>query len=439
MTDRFSNLIPTDNVYLIKTADDLPQDLSQWTLYNLQYDPGAGIGLYFSPDGIALVRLAAGGGGGGVTVEDEGVPLATIADTLDFVGAGVTASGAGTTKTITIPGGGGLIIADEGIILPTDAASLNFVGAGVTASGVGINKTITVPGGGSPFLTPLDVHTVGNVPIGGVQDVLLRLTRLDGTLLGQLGFDNSDDMFLKSFNHGDEVRFSRENSSGIQELYLVAQEGNTFLRGATTVNLTVGFKVAFRAVFGFESEMRYNDIASLRTQPAASGGGFCNNALTGIGLERILTVSDLGGIGGVNQTLTATWAVSPSYAQTNSSGATVVMQSGAVNRFEDNAELSFGTGDDVAIDFDGTNFRIAGTGLAAFTGFEGFRPGSYIQLKTATDAELNAVANVINTDVGKIQGAVVYNSSTDNPVYAVGPADADVWVDGAGTTVNSPI
>jgi hypothetical protein len=41
-----------------------------------------------------------------VTVQDEGTPLATIADTLDFVGAGVTASGTGTTKTITIPGGG---------------------------------------------------------------------------------------------------------------------------------------------------------------------------------------------------------------------------------------------------------------------------------------------------------------------------------------------
>jgi len=57
--------IPTDNVYLVKTADDLPQDLSPWTLYNLQYDPGDGVGLYFSPDGIALTRLAGGGGGGG--------------------------------------------------------------------------------------------------------------------------------------------------------------------------------------------------------------------------------------------------------------------------------------------------------------------------------------------------------------------------------------
>lgn len=51
--------------------------------------------------------LTAIGGGGGVTVEDEGVPLATVANTLDFVGAGVVASGAGTTKTITIPGGVG--------------------------------------------------------------------------------------------------------------------------------------------------------------------------------------------------------------------------------------------------------------------------------------------------------------------------------------------
>ena len=47
-----------------------------------------------------------GGGGGGITVEDEGTPLATAATALDFVGPGVTASGTGATKTITIPGGG---------------------------------------------------------------------------------------------------------------------------------------------------------------------------------------------------------------------------------------------------------------------------------------------------------------------------------------------
>jgi len=44
--------------------------------------------------------------GGGVDVLDEGVLLATTATSLDFVGAGVTASGAGAAKTISIPGGG---------------------------------------------------------------------------------------------------------------------------------------------------------------------------------------------------------------------------------------------------------------------------------------------------------------------------------------------
>lgn len=78
--------LPTDNVYLIETADDLPQILSQWTLYNLQFDPGAGIGLYFSPDGSSLVRLAAGGGGGGVTSFNSrvGIVVPVIADYAGF-------------------------------------------------------------------------------------------------------------------------------------------------------------------------------------------------------------------------------------------------------------------------------------------------------------------------------------------------------------------
>ena len=47
------------------------------------------------------------GGGSSLTVQDEGSALATAATTINFVGAGVTASGTGATKTITISGGGG--------------------------------------------------------------------------------------------------------------------------------------------------------------------------------------------------------------------------------------------------------------------------------------------------------------------------------------------
>ena len=51
--------------------------------------------------------VAQTGGGGSLTIQDEGTGLSTAATTLNFVGAGVTASGTGATKTITISGGGG--------------------------------------------------------------------------------------------------------------------------------------------------------------------------------------------------------------------------------------------------------------------------------------------------------------------------------------------
>lgn len=50
-----------------------------------------------------------GGGGGGTTIttQDEGSTLSTTVTTLNFTGAGVTASGSGATTTIDIPGGAG--------------------------------------------------------------------------------------------------------------------------------------------------------------------------------------------------------------------------------------------------------------------------------------------------------------------------------------------
>ena len=56
------------------------------------------------------IKWAAAAGGTTITTKDEGVTLSTTVDTLDFVGAGVTATGAGNVTTITIPGaaaGGG--------------------------------------------------------------------------------------------------------------------------------------------------------------------------------------------------------------------------------------------------------------------------------------------------------------------------------------------
>ena len=59
------------------------------------------------PGGSGTLALTTDIQSGGVTIQDEGSSLSTLGTTLNFVGAGVTASGTGATKTITISGGGG--------------------------------------------------------------------------------------------------------------------------------------------------------------------------------------------------------------------------------------------------------------------------------------------------------------------------------------------
>lgn len=99
--------------------------------------------------------------GSAITVQDEGSPTSTTVTTLNFTGAGVTASGAGNTATITIPA---LTVEDEGTtILNGNATIMNFVGAGVTATvGGSGNATITIPGtAGNASLTANHIY-VGN-------------------------------------------------------------------------------------------------------------------------------------------------------------------------------------------------------------------------------------------------------------------------------------
>ena len=89
----------------------------------------------FSGDGSALTGIS---GGGGITVQDEGSTLSTQATTINFVGAGVVASGTGATKTITISGGGGSSTpADDDIqVVYTVSGSgvYKFTGNGVDSS-----------------------------------------------------------------------------------------------------------------------------------------------------------------------------------------------------------------------------------------------------------------------------------------------------------------
>ena len=70
-------------------------------------------------------NIGGGTGGGGVTVQDEGTALSTTATTLNFAGDGVTASGTGATKTITIPGGSGASADGSSIINTNNVISVS--------------------------------------------------------------------------------------------------------------------------------------------------------------------------------------------------------------------------------------------------------------------------------------------------------------------------
>jgi hypothetical protein len=90
--------------------------------------------------------LSGAGVGSSVTVQDEGVTLATAADTLNFTGAGVTVTGSSGTKTIDIPGGGGGGGGSATYAGLTDAATVDLPATnGPLASALSIKAPLTSP------------------------------------------------------------------------------------------------------------------------------------------------------------------------------------------------------------------------------------------------------------------------------------------------------
>ena len=95
-TDNVTSTLPSVTGNLIGTANaDVPATVSS----------SAEVDHVLVNDGGVLKKSTVGNlgiSGGSLTVQDEGSALSTDATTLNFVGAGVAASGTGATKTITI-------------------------------------------------------------------------------------------------------------------------------------------------------------------------------------------------------------------------------------------------------------------------------------------------------------------------------------------------
>ena len=102
-------------------------------------------------DVISIKELAESAGNLLTIVDDSSTTTAiNQGESLKITGSGgVTTSLSG--DTLTIAGAAQSTVQEEGSSLSTAASTLNFVGAGVTATGSGATKTITIGGGDNIF------------------------------------------------------------------------------------------------------------------------------------------------------------------------------------------------------------------------------------------------------------------------------------------------
>ena len=167
----------------------------------------------------------------------------------------VSASTTGSAKTWTLPNTTGTIalttdinptitVQDEGVTLTSALASINFVGAGVSATSVGNDVTVTIAGGGgsgtvtSVGLVMPDAFSVSNSPITGSGDITVSASGLSSQYIrgdGQLA------NFPTSFGGGSTVDFYFNGSinQGTLDGNVYYELGTSAITGGASTNFTL--------------------------------------------------------------------------------------------------------------------------------------------------------------------------------------------------------
>ncbi len=141
MPDHYLN--PAQNIYVIPSATDLPDVLSRFVLYNVQYDAGSGIGLYYSPDESILIRLREGEGRTSSEISNGVFPVDYNKDPGSFLRYGMVGDGVFVNDTAwgdALDSGHALFDDSEGgtYLINTSKTPL----ANTFVDGSGIGKTI---------------------------------------------------------------------------------------------------------------------------------------------------------------------------------------------------------------------------------------------------------------------------------------------------------
>lgn len=338
-------------------------------------------------------------------------------------------------------GGSSFTVGDPAVPTVIDGDPVTIAGAMSLGSTLSVNGDLT-------FNDPTDT-------IAGIQNQnLLDKTAVE-TISGQYTFTNADGPIIESA--GPEL-YLRETDAAVDAGNWILRANSGLLRLQTAADAT-------------PTSAATNFLAFTRSGTAISTAAI---AATSVDITGALTATSYGGIIEANlvdktatEEVTGAWTFDDTTTTFTGTGA----QSAAFSYVGSDFQTVFGTTTDwditgltsiqagtVDADFDAITATSYGgiteadlvdkSAAETITGAWTFSGGltattaaasAYFQLPTYTDTELNAIANAVNTDAGKIQGAMVYNTTQDVPVYAVGDTDGAVWVDGAGTTINTPV
>lgn len=189
----------------------------------------------------AAIALA----GSYTNVEDEGTPLAQR-NTLNFAGAGVTATDAGGKTLVTIPGSSGSgydTVEDEGTPL-TQRSTMNFVGAGVSAADTGGVTVVTIAGGGSGgALVLLEQHTASaSASLNFTTCITSTYDDYVIELVNVLPATDAADLMLRMSTDGGSSYDSGANYSYIRVRVSVAATATAGGTGQTSLLLYTGTK-----------------------------------------------------------------------------------------------------------------------------------------------------------------------------------------------------
>ena len=248
---------------------DIQLDATTGADSTVQLKAGTNITLTESSDTIAIDAA----GISGITVQDEGTPLSTLATTLNFDGTGVVASGTGATKTITVSGGGGggggVVLTDDDVISSTQRFNtVRLCGWGAIGSGASTFSNQNQPHF-RPFIAPF-TGTLNEIGVECVVQDATVTTRMlvafyddaDGAPDSQLGstsfamplvstgavFSTGGSLNNISFTKGEQYWYAmcRNNSTNSLSVRAVSNSMTTWIGPSDSVGSGVNQQAMLR-------------------------------------------------------------------------------------------------------------------------------------------------------------------------------------------------